>query len=370
MNKRVLLIFLSLLILSLCACGKDDRPVPTEISEVTLRFYSTLAGTKDAEITSEVLSSYSAENSHITLYYSGVTTEEAYKLSLLDGGTYRQNAPDLVYAPISAIGDMLGEEYVSIEELRSYEPRFAADIADYALLYDSSGKPYGVSVRGEGRVLVMNTSLASDTRDIARIAEEISDSDVYIFADNALDSALFFEYMMTMSTNSEITPDTAQEHWFGGFELFSSLVKDGKFAMGEKTPFEIFSDDNAVFAVLSEEEASRLKGENYRCAAFFGGFTEGFFVSRSALSSPLKRQAVLSLAEKLIAEKDRYAEGLIPTDGTGVFFSLDSAYPLTPCEEKYGEGCWDETLSALIKGENAKSVLDSLMNKEVSDSDA
>ncbi len=370
MNKRIISFLLSFLIIILCGCkNSDKKDAPSETSEVTLRFYGTLGGASDASATQEVLADYTAENSHITLYYSSVVSDEAYKLSLADGSTYRQNSPDIVYAPLYAVRDLLSEEYVSVKELRGHMPDFASEITEHALLCDSSGQAYGIPVRGEGSVLVLNTDLASDTRDLIKIVNEISDSDVYLFADNALDSALFFQYLMTVYTNSEISPDAPQKHWIDGFRLFSELVKMGAFAPGDKNPTELFLGGKAVFAVLNESEASALKGENYKCAAFFGGFTEGFFITRSAFSSPLKRQTAMELADKLISQKDIYAQGKIAADGSGVFFSLESAYSLTPNEEKYGAGCWDDVISSLTKGDEPSKVLDLLMAKPVSDSD-
>lgn len=370
MNKRISAILLALFLFVFCACGKKETTNVSEASEVTLRFLSTLGDAKDAEITSGILSEYTAENSHITLYYSSVASSEAYKLSLPDSATYRKNAPDMVYAPLSAVSDMLGEEYVSIEEIRSHISDYGADTAPDAMLRSSDGTAYGISLRGEGKILAVNTDLVSDYTDLMKSANEISKSDISLFADNALDSELFFEYLMTVYTNSEITPDTPQKHWAGGFKLFSELVKIGAFAPSDADPAELFSNGKAVYAVLSESEAAALVGENYRCAAFFGGFEEGLFITRSAFSSPLKRQAVLSLAQRILAQSDSYSEGHIPADASGVFFSLESAYKLTPCEERYGAGCWDDVLTALTKGDEPAALLDTLMNKPVSDTDA
>ena len=367
MSKRILALFTAVLMLVLCSCSENKEKKQTyEASEVTLRFCSTLGGASDAEITAGVLSEYTSQNSYITLFYSSAATDEAYKLSLPDSATYRQNAPDIVYGPLYAVSDLLGEEYVSIEEIRAYKPDYAADIDDFVLLRDPSGTAYGVPVRGEGKVLAVNTELSGGSLDPMEIAVSISDSDIFLFADNALDSGLFFEYLMTVRTNSEIDPAAPEAHWIDGFELFSSLVKTGAFAPSDRVPYELFAENKAVFAVLSESEAASLKGENYKCAAFFGGFSEGFFITRSAMSSPLKRKAAIELAEMLIAEKSRYAEGKIPADGLGIFFSLESAYSLSPAEE----GCWDGVLKRLTKGDDPKAVLDDYMNRAVSESDA
>ncbi len=371
MNKQIIAFLLSLFTAALlCGCGKEEkRDTVTENSEVTIRFSSILSNGSDSEITSEILRNFTSRYSYVTLHYTVADESEAYKLSLLDSATYRKNPPDIVYCSLSSLGDMPGEEYVSIEEIRKYREDFASDISENALL-KYSDTAYGVAVRGSGKVLVVNTELVSDYTDFRKSAEEISDSDVYLFADNALDSELFFEYMMTMYTDSKISPRDPQPHWESGFKLFSDLVRLGVFAPGDRSPAELFSEGKAVYAVLTESEASSLSGEKYRCAAFFGGFDEGLFISRSAFSSPMKRQLVLELAKNITDEKSRYAEGYIPSDGSGVFFSLPNAYPMTPCSEIYGEGCWDEVLSSLVKGENPKEILKSMEKGTVSDSDA
>lgn len=371
MNKRIIAFISALFIVLLCGCGKNEKTNSvTESAEVTLRFSSTLSKGADSEITSEILRDFTSRYSYVTLYYTAVDAGESYKLSLLDSTTYRKNPPDIVYGRLSSLRDMLGEEYVSLEEIRKYSPDFGLDITENALLKDNSGTAYGVALRGSGKVLVVNTELVSDYTDFRKTAEELSGSDICLFADNALDSELFFEYMMTMYTDSKISPNNPQPHWESGFGLFSELVRLGAFAPGDKSPMELFSQDKAVYAVLTEKEAAELTGEKYRCVAFFGGFDEGLFITRSAFSSPMKRQLVLELAEKIIGEKDRYADGYIPSDGSGVFFSLENAYPMTPCSEIHGEGCWDEVLSALIRGEDPKIVLKSMEKDAVSDSDA
>ncbi len=368
--RRVLALISASLMLVLCACGKtQEKKVTEEASEVVVRFLGTLGESEDAEITQKILSRFTEERSNVTLYYTGVTTEEAYKLSLPDSATYRQSSPDIVYAPLYAVQDVLNEEYASIDEIRSYMPDYGSETQDYALLRNSSGKAYGVAVRGSGSVLVVNTDLASNTNNLLETVRELSDTDIYLFADNALDSELFFEYLMTVYTNSEISVDNPQSYWTDGFELFSELVKQGAFAPSDKDPTTLFTENKAVFAVLDEETAAALEGENYKCAAYFGGFTEGFFITDSAVSSPLKRQAVLSLAAELLAKQSDYAQGKIRADGTGVFFTLDSAYWLTPCSETFGKGCWDEVLSGLVRGDNPQTVLALLMNKAASDSD-
>ncbi len=367
MSKRIFALFTAVLILLLCGCSENKQSEkPAEASEVELRFYSTLGGASDSGITAEVLSDFTSKYSYITLFYSSVAADEAYKLSLPDSATYRTKAPDIVYGPLYAVSDLLGEEYVSIDEIRTYSPDYASEIDDFALLRDSSGLPYGVPVRGEGKVLVVNTELSGGSIDPGETAEKISDSDIFLFADNALDSELFFVYLMTLRTNSQIDPKAPEAHWIDGFELFSSLVRSGAFAPSDTNPYELFTDNKAVFAVLSESEAASLKGESYRCAAFFGGFSEGFFITRSAMSDPLKRKAAIELAEMLIAEDSRYGEGKVPADGSGVFFSLREAYSLTPC----AEGSWDEVLKSLTKGDDPKQVLQNYMNSAVSASDA
>ncbi len=370
MSKRITAIITALLLIFLCGCGEERKAdMPAEASEVTVRFFSTLGDAADSGITGRILSDFTSENSYITLYYTSVAAADVYKLSLPDGATYRQNSPDIVYAPLYAVSSLLGEEYVSIDELRSHDSRYASDIAEYALLRDSSGTAYGAAVRGEGSILAVNTDLAGNSRDLHDIARNLSDSDVFLFADNALDSGLFFDYLMTVYTDSVIDAADPQTHWLNGFELFSELVRMGAFAPSDSKPFELFSQNKAVFAVLTEAEAALLSGENYQCAAFFGDFSEGIFITRSALSSPLKRKAVLELAAMLMEEKSSYAEGKIRADGTGVFFSLGDAYPIASNEEKYGVGCWDEVLKGLTRGDEPKSVLDRLINAHLSASD-
>lgn len=365
MNNRIfrqsLVLISALLLLVLCACGeRQEKNVTEEASEVVVRFFGILGESEDAEITQNVLTRFTAENSNVTLYYSGVTAEDAYKLSLPDSATYRHNSPDIVYAPLYAVQDVLSEEYASIDEIRSYMPYYCSETQDYALLCNPSGKAYGVAVRGKGSVLVVNTDLASNTDNLLETVRELSDTDIYLFADNALDSELFFEYIMTVYTNSEISPDNPQSYWVDGFELFSQLVKQGAFAPSDKDPTTLFMENKAVFAVLSEENAAALEGENYKCAAYFGGFTEGFFITSSAISSPLKRQTVLTLATELLKQQSSYATDSIRADGTGVFFTLDSAYWLTPCSDTFGKGCWDEVLTELTRGDSPQAVLDAL----------
>lgn len=359
--RRSLVLISALLLLVLCACGeRQEKKVTEEASEVVVRFFGALGESEDAKITQNVLTRFTAENSNVTLYYSGVTMEDAYKLSLPDSATYRQNAPDIVYAPLYAVQDVLSEEYASIDEIRTYMPDYGSGTQDYALLCNSSGKAYGVAVRGKGSVLVVNTDLASNTDNLLETVRELSDTDIYLFADNALDSELFFEYIMTVYTNSEISPDNPQSYWVDGFELFSQLVRQGAFAPSDKDPTTLFMENKAVFAVLSEENAAALEGENYKCAAYFGGFTEGFFITSSAISSPLKRQTVLALATELLKQQSSYAKDSIRADGTGVFFTLDSAYWLTPCSDTFGKGCWGEVLTGLTRGDSPQAVLDAL----------
>lgn len=244
------------------------------------------------------------------------------------------NPPDVVFfhtveAAASFIADGL---FVPIEEIRKEYPDYAKDILPVAVKSAAGGgTAYAVPVRGFYEGLFINTDLFEqynltppDSWDALLEAVDVfSEAGILPIAASLTQTPhyLIDHLILTEGGTADFAkvPASAEdvpETWYGIEERLRTLYEYGAF--GDEA--DTLSDAKATELFLNKQAAMRLDGSwlaayledegksaDVAVIAFpgtpngelVGGFTSGFYITRSAWDDPLKREAAVSFVNAM-----------------------------------------------------------------------
>ena len=357
MRKRIRLFALSCmtLIVVLAGCGVQQKSslleevldAPEEATTVTLRTVSMYGGeNKTAHIYQEITNQMLASYEGLIIEDSSQSSNEEWKASV-NADFAVGNEPDVIHFFTDATADMIVKtgKLVTVEEIRSIYPDYAADTLDTALLAaaNTDGVVRAVPTSGYWEGLFCNKDLfekynvplPTDWDSLVKAIEIFKANDIIPIA-CSLNSVphYWIEFLMLYSSGvEEFTqiPETAPEGWVKGLDLIKTLRDMGAFP--EDT--DVIDDVNACRLFMDKKAAMQLSGswyvadiqdtENTVVIAFPGvpeqkveentmlaGISTGFYITRKAWDDPQKRDAAVRfvMAHTSQTSAQRYWESI------------------------------------------------------------
>lgn len=333
MKKFLAILMVSVMALSLAGGAS---------AEVTLRTSSTFAGTDvGAQGYNDILAAWQVETGN-TVDDSSSTSDEAWKAGILNDFA-AGNEPDILFyfAGNADSADIL-DKVVPISEINAAYPEL--DLPENELLREADGNVYAVSVRPFWEALFCNTDLFEEydlelptnwanfetavqtfqENGVVPIAISLSDVPHYLVELTILSSGPAADHLARPQTSDEIP-----QSWVDGMELIHTLYEMGAFPENVNSTTndlttEMFMRKEAAMILEGSWTANGVAQENWDTTvvmpfpahaddadetAIVGGTSMGFYITRKAWDDESKREAVVSLYEKLTNEEAKEALG-------------------------------------------------------------
>lgn len=350
MKRRFLCLVLALLIL----CAVSGCAEEVEAKTLTIRMTSILGDSDSNAVYSGVLREFSTDNS---IYIKDTTSvrSDAYKLGCVMEETYTgTEAPDIVYYYSSELsGEKLRQYFVPLSEIKKDYPDFASGISEKALesVRADDGEIYCIPVSGSFLGIAVNKAIfetnglavPTNRAELASAAKTLSQRGIILFANPADDCADILEQIL-LALGGEESVEKALDGvsgsdalWQQTLTIYDELYAAGAFPPAaisgdfEKyvsptdlhdailgadrdkhthvDPFELFGSSKAAMIAIDADEVSSIaSGENIdlimlpldRTDWMTASFIEGFFITRTAYNSTLKRDLVVDIVSRMI----------------------------------------------------------------------
>lgn len=312
----------------LAGCTSDDRYVEPEKDTLTIRTVTMFGGTDaNAIIYEQIREEFMNENPGIYVMDESRTSDEQWKKEVVTDFCVG-NEPDVLQFFTDATADQLimMDKFVSIEEIREYEPDYAKDTYEWALssVTNSDGVQRAVPTTGFWEGLYCNRDLfekyqveyPTDWDSLQRAVEIFYENGVIPVACSIAEVPHYWmEYMMLYCVGEEAyvtTPMEENEDWYRALELFQELREMHAFPPNA----DVITNEYARQLFIQKDAAMMLEGnwllpsiedqENTIVIPFPGvpepkedygtiisGMSSGFYITRRAFDNPEKRDAVV-----------------------------------------------------------------------------
>lgn len=355
MKKIITLLLAAALLLPPIALAAEEEPT----EPVTLRITTSFAGVDfAAQSYVDLLEEWEAETGNYVEDYS-TKSDEAWKARVLNDFA-AGNEPDVMffYAGTSD-SRLLLSRVVPIREINAAYDDVQLEEAEMLREYD--GGVYAVSVRPFWEGLFVNTELferyglelPTDSEKLEKAIAVFRDNGITPIAISLSDVPHYIAEISILASGSvkdhhkqPTEPDEIPDSWIRGMELIRHLYQLGAFPDNVNST----SDDMTVASFLAKEAAMLIDGswrangieeinwdqtlvmpfptyhEEADPTAILGGTSMGFYITRRAWNDDTKRDAAVSLLQKLTSDDAKkrlgFAFGGLLRESSDAMFAL------------------------------------------------
>lgn len=314
--------------LSGTACSADAGTEEAGLPHVTLRTV-TMFGPEDSNtvVYQQICSEFEAAYDYITIMDESRSSDEQWKeevaLDFCVG-----NEPDVLQFFTDANANQLIEmdKFVSLEEIRSEYPDYAADTCDWALaqVANVDGVQRAVPTVGFWEGVYCNEDLFDACGIPLPAGWESLKYAISAFQENGIIPIAcslnhvphyWMEHLLLYSAGEEEytqTPDGINDKWVKGLEIFAELREMGAFpentdSIDNDYAWRLFSQKKAAMLLegswylpqVEDQENTvvipfpGVPDEQVEEGTIIGGMTTGFYITRRAWEDPGKRDAAV-----------------------------------------------------------------------------
>lgn len=382
---------------------KADTPETAGNEKVTLRVVTTMGGTDpNASKYQELVKEFEAANPNIRIQDESAVANEEWKAQIIADFSLN-NEPDVIQFFTEATANDLVKmgKFVTLEEMRAYNPEIAGDTSDGALQATKSlvdGVNYAVPTTGIWEALFCNTDLfekynlelPTDWDKLETAIKTFKENGIVPIAIslNQIPHYLIEHLMMTASTRDEYTqiPDTAPATWTAGLDMVKTLRDMGAFpvdtdTIDNETAEALFKDKGAAMIVNGSWFANGIEATDTTAVMAFptipgghkedgmgiAGFTSGFYITKQAWDNPAKREAAVKFVlantsnDQIlkywggngvcsVPVPDGYVDGLglNPLQAKGTEFAASITKPVCPTDARIAGEPWQTLINSIV----------------------
>ena len=368
MKKIIALLLAIVMCGSLVACGGNTAPAQTQAPEVAAptEAKATEAAPAPAEkVTLNVVTSYGGDDGNRKNFEAAVKAYEESTGNKVNDGSATSNEewkakvltdfetgsePDVLFFFTNADADPIinAGKVVSVEEIRTVYPEYAANMKDSMMAVAADGQHYAVPSSGFWENMFVNKAVL-DACGVALPGPDytwdqfLADCETIKEAGyTPIAASLFevphywFEFMVmnngTLANHLEVptiadgklVDDAVAQKWIAGLEDMKALYEAGYFPDNTLTATDaetvaLFGEGDAAFLIdgswkcgyFSENHADNLEdyvvccvpGKGDRPATdAIGGISMGYFITRKAWEDPAKQAAAVEFISQLTSD--------------------------------------------------------------------
>ncbi len=343
-SGRMFVVALMMLLL-LTGCASEERYITQENDTITLRSVTMFGGLDaNATVYEHIWEDFLEENPGIYINDESRTADEQWKAEVA-ADFCAGNEPDVLQFFTDATANQLVamDKFVTIEEIREYEPDYAKDTYPWALeqVANSDGVQRAVPTTGFWEGLYCNSDLfekyhvdyPTDWESFQQAVEVFHAHGVVPVACSLAEVPHYWvEHLMLYTVGEEAykeIPEEVPEDWCKALALFQKLNEINAFPPNA----DIITNDYARSMFLQKEAAMILEGnwflplvedqKNTVVIAFPGvpdgkeekgtlisGMSSGFYITKRAFENPKKRDIAIRyvMAQTSSAAVQKYWE--------------------------------------------------------------
>lgn len=363
--KKLLALLLALtMVFALCACGQAAQPAASAPAEAASG--DDAAPAKEA-VTINVVTSYGGDDGNRKNFENAVAAYEESTGNKVNDGSATSNEewkakvltdfetgsePDVLFFFTNADAEpfITADKVVSIDEIRTEYPDYAANMKESMMATAADGKHYAVPSAGFWENMFVNKTVL-DACGVAVPGPDYTWDQFLADCQTILDNGYtpiacslvevphyWFEFAVmnngsiddqlavpTLDADGKLVDDAVSAKWIAALDDIKDLYERGFFpkntlTAGDAETVALFGEDEAAFLIdgswkvgyFTENHGDNLdgyavsyvpaKGERKATEAI-GGISMGYFITRKAWDDPAKRDAAVEFVSQLTSDE-------------------------------------------------------------------